>query len=347
MEKNFGNNKDLNAPKVATVLLDCFSRTVLKEREKMTNAAKDANVDWKDPHDKFLSFEEEQAALNFTGDKKTRPKPTYSVELETFTESKDADGKTIKTKTGVKKTEVKNKAKWLMVTASGKNAMVSMLKRYCKEILDFYTDGGNKFPDESNLLSEFETYTSSPTDFGVSYIAPFILRLTDKVDANKFVEPVYGELDTLLLKKLGDQFKTSEGSPTAKLTKLIEKWVQFVKLLAVSAAHLLWYKRLQCNVEFVQTLLRQLLITTNNEATLDELFFNNMNDYCDECERVMKVAAEERKIKAANKPVVDASANEPVVNDFETTLEAAAVDDDIGDALSNESGWEESAMNDV
>ena len=294
-----GNFPTLKTAKVTGAIIDCYYKTILKRFEQLSSEAKDANPDWVNPYANCLTLDEETQLAGHKG--KDKPKFQYEAEV-TETEEVEKDGKKVKKSTGKKKTALKNKGKVCTATADGRATLTFWLLKYVKEIKDLSVANNNKFPDESHLLSELETFTSTPADIGSFNISPFILNLTDRIEVNKVVEPVFGDLDSVLLNALSAIFKNGEGTPTLQLTKLVTKWVQFLKLMALQTAHHMWYKKARLDSDTFKMIFLQLTLVGNREVTLDAMFFQVLDEYLAEAARLAEEQSQARKVKAdANK----------------------------------------------
>jgi hypothetical protein len=291
-----GNFSTLKTAKVTNSIIDCYYKTILKRFEQLTNESRDVNPDFVDPYSTCLNFSEETTIITHKG--KDKPKFTYEAEVAE-TEEIEKDGKKTKKITGKKKMVVKTKGKICTATADGRATLVFMLLKYVKEVKDLYVANNNRFPEESQMLSELDTFTSTPVDVGSFTISPFILNITDKIDVNKVVEPVYGDLDSVLLTVLSALFKNENGTPTVQLTKIVTKWVQLLKLMALQAAGLMWYKKARVDSETLKVILRQLTLVGNKDVTLDPMFFQVLDEYIAETSRLAEEQAKVRKEKAA------------------------------------------------
>jgi hypothetical protein len=348
-EDIIGNFSTLKTAKVTNAIVNCYYKTILKRFEQLTSEGREVNPDFVDPYATCLSFAEEATIANHKG--KDKPKFTYEAEV-TETEEVEKDGKKIKKSTGKKKMAIKTKGKICTATADGKDTLTFWLLKYVKEIKDLYVANNNRFPEESHLLSELETFTSTPADIGSFTISPFILNLTDRIDANKVVEPVYGDLDSILVTTLSALFKNDNGTPTVQLTKLVTKWVQFLKLMALQAAGLMWYKKARVDSETLKVVLRQLTLVGNRDVTLDAMFFQVLDEYIAEAARLAEEQSKLRKEKAvANKAAKEnadaAGASEPST---ETDEFVAGLDDvdDISSSLAAEANeWANDSMPDA
>jgi len=336
-----GNFSTLKTAKVTNSIIDCYYKTILKRFEQLTNESRDVNPDFVDPYSTCLSFSEEATIASYKG--KDKPKYTYEAEI-TETEEVEKDGKKTKKSTGKKKMAIKTKAKICTATADGKATLVFLLLKYVKEVKDLCVANNNRFPEESQMLSELDTYTSSPTDIGSFTISPFILNITDKIDVNKVVEPVYGDLDSVLLTIMSQLFKNENGTPTVQLTKIVTKWVQFLKLMALQTAGLMWYKKARIDSETITVILRQLTLVGNKEVTLDPMFFQVLGEYIEETARLSEEQAKARKEKIAltkTATTTDAQTS-PEQDDFVSGLDDV---DAIGSSLAAENDeWAEESV---
>jgi hypothetical protein len=340
-----GNFTTLKTNKVVNSIVDCYYKTILKRFEQLSNDAREANPDWKDRFSTCLSFAEETALSNYKGKADGKPKFTYEGEAAE-TEEVEKDGKKVKrtVKGAAKKKVVKPKGKICTATSDGKSTLLFLLLKYVKEIKDLYNSNNNRFPEESHVLSELETFTSNPADVGSFNVSHFILNLTDRVDVNKVVEPVFGDLDTVLLNVLSALFKNENGTPTVQLTKLVTKWVQFLKLMALTTAALMWYKKSRIDGETVKLVLRQLTLFGNREVTLDEMCFQVLDEYNTESARIAEELSKARKDKAVtNKATKDAAP----VNDDEQDAFTAGLDDikqEVSEALEQDEWTDEASL---
>jgi hypothetical protein len=338
-EDVIGKFDSLKAAKVVNTTVECLYKTILKRFDQLGSDALDVDPDWVNPFANCLSLAEETELAAHKG--KDKPKFTYEAEV-TETEEVEKDGKKTKKSTGKKKMAIKNKGKICTATADGRTTLNFCLLKFVKEIKDLYVANNNKFPEETTLLSELATFTSNPTEVGVFNVSPFILGLTDNIDVNKVVDAVYGDLDGLILAKLSEMFKSTTGTPTAQITKLVSRWVQFVKLIALQAAAFMWHKKARIDGELLKLLLRQLSVFGNREFVLDEMFFKVLDEYNAEAARIAEEVSKVRKekaaaTKAAKEAGVDPSADpeNPEQDEFITGLDDAQ--DDISSALASES----------
>lgn len=340
-----GNFESMHAPKVSNTVLGCFYKTVLRRREQLTTDAREVDNDFEDPHSRYLNFDEERQL----GDAKAKEKPKFQylgevTEATEPTETTEEDSKVNKKIAKTKKKIMKNKTKWYTASAEFRSTMGFLLVRYVKEVKDFYTANGNKFPEENDVLSEFTTFAANPIDIGSFYIAPFIFTVTDKIDVNKVVEPIYEDLDTLLQSKLKEIFKNNEGSPTRQINKLVDRWIQFIKLIAVNVATVFWYSKGNCNAALVSMVLRQLVLQANREASLDEMFFKTLDEYNVSAAELLKLSKNQRKVKAeAANAVTDETA--PATEEQDDFSKALEQDDSISQSLDAQESndWEEEA----
>lgn len=342
-----GKFDTLKSNKVVGSIIECVYKTILKRFDQLASESRDANPDWVDPFPMCLNFTEETAIANHKG--KDKPKFTYEAEVTETTEVLK-DGKKTRKSTGKKTKQIKPKGKVCTATADGRSTLVFLLLKYVKEVKDLYVANNNRFPEESQILSELETFTSTPTDVGEFNVSPFILTITDRIDVNKVIEPVYGDLDSVLLACLSALFKNGDGTPTVQLSKLVNKWVQFVKLMALNAAAVMWHKKARIDSGLLKLIFRQLTLVGNRDVTLDEMFFKVLDEYNAEAERLAKDASELRKTKAAAaKAVKDAagptSETEPASpeqDEFTNGLDD--IEEDISSSLADESNeWGDEA----
>lgn len=336
-----GNYAALKVPKAQNTLGICIHKTALFVRKQLTLQAQEVDPDFKDPHEKSLSFDEETMIENYEGeDKKNKPKPKYTAMVSTQEEYKDAEGKTKKRviKGASKKEAEKPKAKWFTATADFKFSISFMLQRYVKEINDFYVSKGKRFPEETTVLSEFQSFTSQPMDIGQFNIAPFIIGITDKLNASKQVEAIYGQLDQFLFTKLSDMFKDVNGAtPSHQINKLVDRFVQFIKLIAIFMARMLWSKKLRVDAGIVETCLRCMEVFGNKEIPLDESFFKTLTDYNAEMTRIQEGQKADRKVKSEAAKVAKANTpGEPEALTGEGEDVSAALD-------AEEETWDEAA----
>lgn len=339
-EEIVGKFDKLKAPKVVNTILMCVYKTVLLHRKNLTTEAKEVDTDHKDAHENSLSFDEEQTIENFKGKKEDKPKFTYTAEVSETSDVKDDAGKIHKKTTGTKKQVVKNKVKWYSATADFKSSVLFLLQRYVKEVKDFYAASNDSFPDESTVLSEFATYSNNNISIDSFNLAPFVLSLTEKV--HQSVDQVYADLDTYLSGLVGDLFKRDDGAtPTKQVNKLMDKFVQFVKLLAQGMATHMWVEKCRADASLLNLLLRQYVLVTKPDAALDGLFFKTLSDYNTEIERLQQTARDEKKKKAAATVTDPATAS--------TATADPATDATLGEALDDEANqlhtddWDESA----
>jgi hypothetical protein len=340
-EEQIGKYPSLDVPKVQVLIAYCMGKTANFVRKNIATACKDVDDDFKDPHVNSLSFDEEKTLEDFDGDKKNKPKFTYEAQAAVQEEYEAEDGKKKKRAVkGQKKTVTKAKAKWFTATAEFKSSINFLLHRFVKEMDEFYGSKNKKFPEESTVLTEFLNWSASQTTgFDQFYIAPLILTVTTKINIDKTVDSVFGNLDQLLFGKVSDLFKDVNGaSPSHQINKMIGSFVQFLKIIATKMAYMLWYKKLRVDDDLVMMILRDLVLAANGDVMLEEAFFKAIADYNKETAVLQDPKKEERKQKA--------DANKAAGKATETTPDALSGEDveDLGSALdAQDDTWDEGA----
>jgi hypothetical protein len=342
-EEILGNRQSLEVPKIREAMILFIYKTGLFVRKDMVNLGKDVDESFKDPWEISLSFDEEKTIADFDGEKKNKPKFTYETQATEQEEITGEDGKKRKRaiKNGTKKTVTKNKAKWFTATADFRTTLTFLLRRYVKEMEEFYAAKGKRFPDESTVLTEFLNWSSSQTiGFDQFYITPMILSVTNKILINKTVEPVFENLDQQLFNKVSDIFKDSNGAvPSLQVNKMVGSFVQFVKIIAVKMAYQLWYKKLKVDSVLILSIIRDLVLVLNKEVALEENFFKAIKDYNDEAAKLLEDKKEESKQKKEKNQAngTSPSAVEGTTDDTE----------DLNSALeSQDNTWDEEAAPD-
>lgn len=336
-EEQIGNFKTLDVPKVQTTIGYFINRSAAFVRKNITIACKDVDDSFQDPHSTSLSYDEEKTLEDLEGDKKNKPKFTFEAEATVQEEYDGEDGKKKKRAIkGQKKTVTKSKTKWFAATADFRSSVNFLLHRFVKEMEEFYESRGKKFPEENSVLTEFLNWASSQTTgFDQFYITPLILSVTSKININKTVDPTFGQLDQLLFTKISDLFKDSNGaSPNVQINKMVGSFVQFLKLISTKLAITLWYKKVRVDAAFVMMIIRDLVLTINQEVVLEEAFFKAVADYNAEQARLSDLKKEDRKQKAdANKAAKPAGEPGALVSDDV---------EDIGSALdAQDDTWDE------
>jgi len=295
---------------------------------------------FEDPHNRFLSFEEEKALDAYT-DKKNKKVPTYKIEApvyDTITE----DGKTLKKKTD--KTEIvdKKKSKWLTMSGELKYVLIYWLSRFTREIEMFYESRDKTLPEESEVVSEFVDFCQNPDDM-IACITPYIMVVTDKINVSSVMPVVFEDLDSYLHKTFATIFKSNNGDFNKQLGILVDRWIAFMKIVSISFARILWHSKRKGDEVLFFTILRNLSLVSAGDAELEETTFNQMIDYISECKRLL----EDGKIKKKKvKDVVNTHppAETTTEDEFSSAMDDAAEDFSIEDATSNymaEDDWAE------
>lgn len=295
-----GDFSSLRTPKASIETLKCIYKTALYVRKNMLISALDIDPEYNDPHDKSLSLDEEKAIEDYDGeDKKNRPKPKYTATVSVQEEVEGEDGKKKKKAVkGKKITAEKNKAKWFTASLDFKTSLAFLTQRFVKELKDFYESNGNKFPDESVVLSELDTYGSQSVEPGMFNISPFILGMTERIHVNKWCEPTLSNIGEFLYTKLSEVFKDSNGAPfSGQLHKFIGRYVQFLKLIGVHIGINLYYKKLKADSALIIMILRGLEVIGNHELRMDEMFYKVLSEWIAENDKIQSGIKAEKRVK--------------------------------------------------
>lgn len=293
-EDHIGNFESLEAPRIQNAMQACILKTALHMRKKFLADDMNADENFQDPHVASLSFDEERSIED--ADKASKPKFTYDA-IVTAQEEYEEAGKKKKRAIKDKKVHViKNKTKWFSALASFKTCQKFLLLRYVKEMREFYEHNNKKFPEESGVLSEFTTWASGQvTGFDVYYITPLILTAPN---VSKIVEPNYAQIDQALFSKLSEIFKDPSGaSPNAQINKMVLGFINFVKLIAVKIAAMLYHRKSNVNSDMFLAIVRD-ISSTQNEVSLDAAFYKVLNEYS--IQQAELVEAKKEKTKKAS-----------------------------------------------
>jgi hypothetical protein len=342
-----GDFKGLEAPRVMTEMLKCIHKTALLVRQSILTAALEVDPEYVDPHSKSLSFREEKELEEYEGeDKKNKPKPKYTALVAVQEEYEDEEtGKKKKRAVKGQKTQAeKNKAKWFTASYDFKVTIGFLLRRFVKEIKDFYVANGNKFPDESVILSEFETFGSQPVEIGQFNIGPFILGTVGRVNVKKWCEPTHSKIGEVLYAKFSDIFKNGEGTvPQYQLNKFVDQFVQFLKLIGVSMANCLYYKKLKVDSNLICMILRSLEVSGSREIQVDEMFYKVLSDWIVDANKLLEANKADKAVKA--EATKAAKANAPSAS-TPSALEDGDEGQDISEALNaEEDTWADEVAN--
>lgn len=347
-EEIIGLYPTLKQVKTQNKITGFLYKTILKKRSNILADCRTLDSQYEDPHYKFLSFEEEKKMSDCT-DKKNKPSFTYKGDVP-VTEEVVVDGAKKKKVTGKVEGD-KKKGKWITMSVDIKYALVWWLSRYAKEIQDFYNSRDGVLPETSDVIAEFVEFTSDPEDY-IACISPFICSVTDKIDVSKIMPETFEDLGAYIHKLFATIFKNETGTPSAQLGKLVDRWVNFLKIVAIQMAGGLWHVKRQGNVAMFFTVLRNLITVTDGDAELEETSFQHIMEYIQTRKDLDAAEKEKKKLEKDTKDSETPASLEADEDAFSTLMDGDGDDQsfDLADATEEfgEASWaDETEFDDI